>query len=305
MGGPPSAAVFLTPLAMPSRDTAPYGLGILPGTNLITKARDRLLNFIADQILLRDVTVYFNNKLREWGLPQRRGSFLPAVFEMASLVMQLSTSAFEYPRSDLPDHIHYIGPVLPTAAASFQPPAWWPDLTNAETVVLVNQGTIAMNLDDLIVPTIQGLEDQQMLVVAVPVEEGQLGDLPDYVRAESFIPFDRLLPHVDVMVSNGGYGGTQFALSHGIPLVVAGESEDKMEVAARVEWAGAGINLRKQNPSPQEIKDAVREVLANPVYRENARRIQVDFARYDPPTRAAELLEALVSQAPEPEQAMM
>ncbi len=66
-----------------------------------------------------------------------------------------------------------------------------------------------------------------------------------------------------------------------------------MEVAARVEWAGAGINLRKQRPSPEKVRDAVKEVLVNPVYRENARRIQSDFAKYDAPTRAAELLEAL------------
>ena len=136
-----------------------------------------------------------------------------------------------------------------------------------------------------------------MLVVTVPVQEGQLGELPEYVRAEPFIPFDHLLPHVDVMVTNGGYGGTQWALAQGIPLVVAGETEDKIEVAARVEWAGAGINLRKQRPSPGEVRDAVREVLANPVYRNNARRIQADFAKYDAPTRAAELLEALASGA--------
>ena len=134
-----------------------------------------------------------------------------------------------------------------------------------------------------------------MLVVAVPVKEGQLGELPKHVRAEPFIPFDNLLPHVNVMVTNGGYGGTQMALAHGIPLVVAGETEDKMEVAARVEWSGAGINLRKQRPSPGEVRDAVKEVLVNPVYRENARRIQSDFAKYDAPTRAAELLEALAS----------
>ena len=86
---------------------------------------------------------------------------------------------------------------------------------------------------------------------------------------------------------------SHMALAHGIPLVVAGETEDKMEVAARVEWSGAGINLRKQRPSPGQVRDAVKEVLANPLYRDNARRIQADFAKYDAPTRAAELLEAL------------
>ena len=39
------------------------------------------------------------------------------------------------------------------------------------------------------------------------------------------------------MLTNGGYGGVQYALAHGVPLVVAGDTEDKPEVAARVEDA--------------------------------------------------------------------
>ena len=90
------------------------------------------------------------------------------------------------------------------------------------------------------------------------------------------------------------------ALAHGVPLVVAGNTEDKMEVAARVKWSGAGINLRKKRPSPAEVRDAVKEVLATPSYRENARRIQADFARYDAPRLAAEMLEVLARGEPIP-----
>jgi UDP:flavonoid glycosyltransferase YjiC (YdhE family) len=132
-----------------------------------------------------------------------------------------------------------------------------------------------------------------VLVIAVPVQEGQLGTMPGNARAESFVPFDRLMPHVDVMVSNGGYGGTQMALAHGIPLVVAGETEDKMEVAARIEWSGTGINLRTQRPSPEQVRRAVKEVRTDPQYREKARAMQADFAKYDAPTQASELLESL------------
>ena len=49
------------------------------------------------------------------------------------------------------------------------------------------------------------------------------------------------------MVTNGGYGAVQRALIAGVPLVVAGNTEDKPEVAARVECFGAGVNLRTGN----------------------------------------------------------
>jgi hypothetical protein len=39
------------------------------------------------------------------------------------------------------------------------------------------------------------------------------------------------------MVTNGGLGGIHFALAHGLPLMIAGDSEDQSETTARVEWA--------------------------------------------------------------------
>jgi len=293
MRGPPSACISLLPGSMPSRDTAPYGLGLLPGKGVVAKMRNQLLNLLTEAILLRDVKTYANHVRRRLGLAPLDGSFLGAMPRIIPLIMQVSTDAFEYPRSNLPGHIHMIGPIIPQAERTFAPPDWWGELNTAEPVILVNQGTIANVLEDLIVPTITGLQDENMLVVAVPVKHGQLGQLPAHVRAEPFVPFDRLLPHVDVMVTNGGYGGTQLALAHGVPLVVAGETEDKREVAARVQWSGAGINLRKHRPHPEAVREAVREVLTNSIYRDNAKRIQADFAQYDAPTRAAELLEAL------------
>jgi UDP:flavonoid glycosyltransferase YjiC (YdhE family) len=64
-----------------------------------------------------------------------------------------------------------------------------------------------------------------------------------------FIPFYHLMPYVDVMVTNGGFGGVQIALSHGVPLVVAGATEEKPEIAARVAWGSVGINLKTGRPA--------------------------------------------------------
>ena len=64
------------------------------------------------------------------------------------------------------------------------------------------------------------------------------------------------------MVTNGGYGGVQQALANGVPLVVAGDSEDKPEVAAHVQWSGTGVNLHTGRPSPAMVARAVRRVLA-------------------------------------------
>ena len=300
LAGLPSVLFSFTPLALTSRDAAPYGLGMMPGSSPLTRTRNRLLNFLVGGIMFRDINAFASDQLRELGAAPIKGPFFRGAFLRPTLVMHMSTLAFEYPRSDLPGNLRYIGPILLGPDPSYDPPSWWSDIAGSTPVVLVNQGSVAVEVDDLIAPAIEGLKGEQMLVIAVPVEAGALGETPANVHAEPFVPFGNLLPHVDVMVTNGGYGGTQLALAHGVPLVVAGNTEDKMEVAARVEWSGSGINLRKKNPSPAEVRDAVVEVLATPSYRENARRIQADFARYDAPKLAADLLETLASREPIP-----
>jgi UDP:flavonoid glycosyltransferase YjiC (YdhE family) len=105
--------------------------------------------------------------------------------------------------------------------------------------------------------------------------------LPANVRLERFIPHDLLLPQVDVMVTNGGYGGVQQALAHGVPLVVAGDSEDKPEVAARVRWSGAGVDLRTGRPTPVQLATAVRRVLEQPSFRQRATALQIEIAQTD------------------------
>ncbi len=105
-------------------------------------------------------------------------------------------------------------------------------------------------------------------------------DSPNLIVSE-FVPFDLLLPHVDVMVTNGGWGGVHFALSHGVPLVVAGSTEDKAEVGARLARSGAGVRLRSGSPGPARIRRAVETVLRDPAYRTRAEELAAELAELD------------------------
>jgi UDP:flavonoid glycosyltransferase YjiC (YdhE family) len=114
------------------------------------------------------------------------------------------------------------------------------------------------------------------------------------VRVEPFLPHYYLLPHVDVMVTNGGYGGVQMALANGVPLVVAGATEEKPEVAAHVAYAGVGINLKTLTPTPEQLRRAIHEVLRNPRYTQRAQELQREYAIHHAPQQAADLIEQLI-----------
>jgi UDP:flavonoid glycosyltransferase YjiC (YdhE family) len=156
---------------------------------------------------------------------------------------------------------------------------------------------VETNADNLLRPTIRGLVEEDVLVVATtggqPLD-GLAKGLPANVRLEQFIPHGCLLPFVDVMVTNGGYGGTQYALAHGIPLVAAGRSQEKPEVCARIAWAGVGIDLKTMSPSPNQVKDAVNTIMDDISFKNRAQAIKQDYAQHDAPRLAAELLEGLL-----------
>ena len=97
-----------------------------------------------------------------------------------------------------------------------------------------------------------------------------------------YLPYEQMLPYVDVMVTNGGYGGVQQALRHGVPLVIAGTSEDKAEVAARVAWAGAGINLKTDRPATQDLSNAVATVLREARFKRAAMTLSQQYRELDP-----------------------
>jgi MGT family glycosyltransferase len=290
--GIPSVVFSVSPLGISSVDAPPFGTGLQPGSRL----RNRTLNWALRNVVFAVPQRAAEQVLERLGLPRRTSYFMDWGSEIAAKYLVPSVPQFEYPRSDLPETVEFVGAFLPGPAASWTPPEWWDDVLEAHAtgrpIVLVTQGTIATDPANLILPSITGLGGTEPLVVVTTV--GYDPDVvlppdqrPANVRMASFIPFGELLPMVDVFVTNGGYGGVQLALANGVPLVVAGMTEDKMEVSARVTWAGVGIALRTDTPSSEQVAASVSAVLSQPSYRAKARNLQQAYASYPGATRAA------------------
>jgi MGT family glycosyltransferase len=281
---PPIVALGIAPLGQRSVDTAPYGFALPPARSAaVNRLRNRALRALVEKVLFRPTQVLANKILAELGLPASP-RFVMDMSAMFDRFFQLSIPAFEYPRSDLAPNTSFVGPLLPKLPQGSALPEWWGDLAAGRPVIHVTQGTLDnQDFGRLIRPAIDGLADLDALVVVStggrPVVE--LGDLPANVRAAEFLPYADLLPRVSAMVTNGGYGGVQLALASGIPLVVAGSTEDKPEVAARVAYTGTGVNLRTGTPSPAAVRGAVEKVLGDPSFAARARELAAQFARHD------------------------
>lgn len=293
LGELPAWAVFnISVLGLPSRDVPPFGLGVLPDYSAFGRLKNRALALLATRVAFASVNDLIRQERAKLGLAHE--PFAPVASPM--LYLQPSIPGIEYPRGDLLPSVHFIGALIPQFAGTFAPPSWWDDVTGAtKPVVLVTQGTVATNSDELITPTLQVLAQEDLLVVATTGGKALSGSVPANARVAPFIPFDRLMPHVQLMVTNGGYGGVTIALANGVPLVCAGTTEDKPEVGNRVAFAGVGVNLKTNTPTPEQIRRAVRQVLDAPTYRAAAQRLQAAYAQHDAPSEAALLLERLAA----------
>jgi UDP:flavonoid glycosyltransferase YjiC (YdhE family) len=292
---PPLIILGVLPLTLTSVDTAPYGLGLPPSSSLLGRVRNRALNAVVQQIIFRPTRQATDQLLADLGLGPSP-VFPLDWYCLADRIVQFTVSEFEYRRSDAPARLIFAGPLL-DSAFSLELPSWWADLDSGRPVVHVTQGTLDnADLSKVVQPTISALAEQDLLVVVAtggrPVDELR-GVLPDNVRVAEMLPYSELLPKIDLMVTNGGYGGVQMALAHGVPLVVAGAREDKPEVAGRVAWSGSGVNLRAERPKPGQIAEAVSNVLTKPGYGENARRLAEGISKTDPLHTLDEILEHL------------
>lgn len=295
--GTPRVTVALVPLATPSPGAPPPGLGLQPATSVLGRLRDRAL-WAALSAVSRPIQRAFHEQRALAGLPTAVLTLQEALYSR-DLVCASGVEHLEYPRPQWPGRIVWVGELTDHAGSGIPEPGWWPEsLADPRPVVHVTQGTQNVDPTDLIRPTFTALGRQR---VQLAVATGVRGNrelpfpAPPNARVADLLPYDRLLPRIDVMVTNGGWGGVLAALHHGVPLVVAGGDLDKPEIAARVEWAGAGLNLRTGRPSARAILRAWRRVSAEANYRTVAERIGEALRVHDGPREVVEHTEALLA----------
>ena len=267
------------PLGIPSADTAPFGMG-LPPARLFNRPRNAVLTALNRRIWARadDTLDRLHRAVHGQALP---GQILDW-YTWADAIVQFTVPSFEYPRSDAPASLYFVGPLGATGSQA-PLPDWWGDLDGSRPVIHVTQGTVAnKNYAQVIEPALEALADEDVLIAVTtggrPLDT--LPPLPANARAAEYLPYDDLLPRTDVFVTNGGYGGVQYALRYGVPIVTTGGKEDKPEVGARVAWSGSGLHLRTERPTPKALRRAILATLREPCYRQASRRIAAEMREY-------------------------
>jgi MGT family glycosyltransferase len=248
------------------------------------------------RFMLQPAQQAVNAALASLGYPALPCPILEAMTELSDLYLHPGIESFEYP--DSKSKVQYIG-ALPTPAGQPKLAEWWQQIDRTKRLVLVTQGTVAnRDLGQVIAPALVALGGREDVTIIVttggpPVESIPVA-IPSNGRIAPFLPYAQIMPEIDLLITNGGYGTVNMAISHGIPVISAGLSEDKEEVSAHVQWSGAGIDLRANQATPWAIKHAVEEIYTQPRYRERAQQLALEFASHDIEAELISLIEECI-----------
>lgn len=282
----PVLSIGVIPLPEFSVDVAPYKSGLPPAEDEETRAKYAELYQEMLAVYEQPITA-FSKALAQYGISfEGSDTFYSNVLVKASdFYLQIGTPGIEYQRSDISNHVHFIGALMPYTTRDTSKAPWFNERLNRyKKVVLVTQGTVENDITKLLVPTLEAFKGTDVLVIATTGGNGtatlKKQYLADNVIIEDFLPFEEVMRHASVYVTNGGYGGAILSLKNKLPMVTAGLNEGKIEICARIDYFKYGIDLKTETPNAQAIYNAATTIMENEVYKDNVIRISREFDIY-------------------------
>ena len=234
----------------------------------------RLLSFIY-YIILREVFVGMLSRdlWQQYAKPTSRYTDILNAWKAHNLVLISHDFALEYPRPMGP-HVNVLGAVLP------EPPKSLPEdldsyMNKHEKVILVSFGSSNMgHTPELLQLIAQGLSKVSASILW-KLNEGPSLNLSENIKLVSWIPQNDLLGHIStkVFVTHCGLNSILESAYHGVPVVGIPLFGDQHRQAALVQVKQIGVTLDKTTMKPEDLVNAIHEVLSNTLYRENAKRI--------------------------------
>ena len=100
-----------------------------------------------------------------------------------------------------------------------------------------------------------------------------------------------LLQKATLCITHAGQNTVLEALAKGVPLVAIPIANDQPGVAARIAFTRTGKFVPFSNLSAQSLKSFVNEVITEPLYSENAKKMSAVIQELNGPGLAADIIE--------------
>ncbi len=195
-----------------------------------------------------------------------------------------------YPDIDLPDHHHFIGPII-WHNAEFPWPDHWPTQFTGKPVAYLSMGSTGAH--HIVPQAVEALRatGYQVLLSSSGYDYKSL-DMKD-VYVAPFVPIDKVLRLSDLVVCNGGTGTTYHALSHGVPIISVPQNMDQSLHGVRLQKAGVCRMVFSDQASTERLTEGIYALTHHPDTQRSVHMLQQSIARLDQRKRLQEILERL------------
>jgi zeaxanthin glucosyltransferase len=226
---------------------------------------------------------------KEWQLPPETSC------DSQLAIVTQQPAEFEYPRQNLPKHFHFTGPYHNQTSRKPVDFPW--DQLNGKPLIYASMGTLQNQLNDVFVAIATAcidLDAQLVISLGGASLEG-LPALPGNPIVVSYAPQLALLERASVAITHAGMNTALECLTYGVPMVAIPITNDQPGVASRIAWIGAGEIVPLNKLTATKLEAALKLVLTNESYRQNALRLKQSIAQSGGVKRAADTIELAIS----------
>lgn len=256
------------------------------GRSQAAMLRNKAGYFVSDR-LIAPINETLNRFRREWGLKRIRQP--DDTFSPLGQLCQLPRE-FDFPRDQLPETFHYLGPFHDGATSQYEFPF---ERLTGRPLVFASLGTLQSSNTELFqkIARVCGSAGAQVVIATGRQDPMQLGDLGPHTIAVRFAPQIALLARASLAITHAGLNTVLQALGCGVPLLAIPQTHDQPAIAARVQYSGAGLVIKASGITEARLSTAVRDLLETSKYRDDAARLQRAIATAGGVERAAALVE--------------
>ena len=235
------------------------------------------------------------NRYREkWGLRTLSNNDQLDLWSKRAIISQQPPS-FEFPRQQLPDYVHFVGPLVNNLARAEIPFPW--EKLSDRPLIYASLGTVQNRLLRVFIQIAYaclGLDVQLVISLGSAIEPEKLGYVPGSPIVVKAAPQLALLKRASLCITHAGMNTTLESLSNGVPMVAIPVTNDQPAVAARIAWTKTGEVVDLDNCTVDNLKTAIQQVLYRPEYRQNVLKFKAEIEQAGGVTQAAEIIEEVI-----------
>jgi zeaxanthin glucosyltransferase len=201
----------------------------------------------------------------------------------------------DFPRKTLPSCFHYTGPYSqPSSQTSESFPF---EKLTGQPLIYASLGSFLGFRSDIFLAIAEACTELDVQLVIALGDESYLKTMPNLPGSPlvvAYAPQLELLKRTTLTITHAGTNTVLDCLSNGIPMVAIPITIDQPGLAARLAWAGAAEVVLPQQLTAEKLREAIKRVLTDNAYRQNAIRLKNAIHQAGGVGRAADIIEQVV-----------